>query len=106
MLEHEGCIEEDRARLKKQEREAAVLGQAQIKLERNGSCETKRKQKEQRRGTDRNKTNTLIAHQHLLSVQPLVSAMTHNTLNTLSEVTIPVADRNVITILLQPQGQR
>ena len=32
--------------------------------------------------------------------------MTHDTLNTLGEVTIPRADTNVITILLQPQGQR
>ena len=32
--------------------------------------------------------------------------MTHNTLNTLGEVTIPRADKNVITLLFQQQEQR
>ena len=66
----------------------------------------KRTYKPQKRGIDRNKTNTPIAHQKILSVQPPVSAMTHDTLNTLSELKVPMADRNVITLLLQPQGQR
>ena len=33
-FDHEGYVEEERARHKKQEREAAVSGQTQIKLER------------------------------------------------------------------------
>ena len=72
-----------------------------MQLERNGSQKTKRKHKQERRGIDRNKTNTPIAHQNFLSVQPPASAMTHNTLNTLGVVTIPRADINVITLLLQ-----
>ena len=45
-------------------------------------------------------------HQHVLSTQPLVSAMTRDTLNTLGEVTIPKADKRVIALLLQQQRQR
>ena len=51
-----------------------------------------------------NKANTPIAHCDFLSLQPSVSAMSHDMLNTLGEVTIPRADKNVITLLLQPQG--
>ena len=79
---------------------------AQIKLEKNRSRATKGEHKQQRRGIDRNKANTPIAHRLFLSLQPSVSATTHDTLNTLGEVTIPRADKNVITLLLQPQGQR
>ena len=56
------------------------------------------------RGTDGTNANTTIEHINFLSVQPSVSAMTHDILNTLGEVTIPRADRNVITRLLQSQG--
>ena len=71
-----------------------------MQLERNGSQKTKRKHKQERRGIDRNKTNTPIAHRNFMGVQPSVSAMTHDTLDTLREVTIPRAGRNVITRLL------
>ena len=101
VFDHEGCIEEKRAQYKKREKEAAVTKEAQVKLERNGSRKTERKHKRQRRGVDRNKNNTPIVHQNFLSVQPSVSEMTHNTLNTLGEVTIPRADKSVITLLLQ-----
>ena len=53
-----------------------------------------------------NKNNTAIAHQNFPSVQPSVSKITHDILNTLGEVTIPRADKSVITLLLQQQRQR
>jgi hypothetical protein len=57
-------------------------------------------------GADENKANILIAHRNLLIVRPPVSAMAYNMLNTLDKVTTPRADRNVITRLRQPHGQR
>ena len=106
MLGHEGCIDEERAQRKQQEKEASVSKEAHIQLERNGSHKTEGKHKHQRRGVDRNKTNMPIAHRNFLSVQSSVSVITHDTLNTLGERIIPRADKNRMTVLLQPQGQR
>ena len=52
------------------------------------------------------KGNTPIAHRNFLSIQPLVTAMRHNTLNTLDEVAILRANSSVITRLHIPHGQR
>ena len=101
VFKHEGCIEEERAQRKKREKEAAATKEAQIKLERNRSRKTERKHKWQRQEADKNKNNTATTHQNFLIVQPSVSAMTCDTLNTFGEVTIPRADKNVITLLLQ-----
>ena len=52
------------------------------------------------------KGNIPIAHRTFLSIQPLVTAMRRNTLNTLGKVKIPRANSSVITGLLRPHGQR
>ena len=62
--------------------------------------------KRQRRGINRSKNKIATGHQNFLSIQPLVSAMARDTLNTLGEVTIPRADKRVIALLLQQQRQR
>ena len=101
VFEHEGCIKEERDRRKKQEKETAATKEAEMQLERYGSRKIERKHKRQRQGIDRNKTTSPSTHRNFLSVQPSASMMTHDTLNTLGEVTIPRADKNVITLLLQ-----
>ena len=59
----------------------------------------------QKKRINRSKKIIATGHQNFLSIQPLVSAMTRDTLNTLGEVTIPRVDKRVIKLLLQQQQQ-
>ena len=56
--------------------------------------------------TNKSKNKIATEHQNFLSVHYSVSAMALDTLNTLGEVTIPRANKGVITLLLQQQRQR
>ena len=54
----------------------------------------------------RTRADTPIAHRNFLSIQPLVTAMRHDTLNTLGNVTISRANSSVITSLIRPHRHR
>ena len=100
VFEHEGCIEEERDERKKREKETAATKEVKIKLARKESHKTDRKHKRQMQGVNRSKTQIETGHQNVLSTQPLISAMARDTLNMLWEMTIPRADKGVITLLL------
>ena len=74
----------------------------------NQRVEAKREHKHRRKLVNSTRGNTPSAHSNFLSIQPLVTTMRHDTLNTLSKVTIPRANTNisVTTRLLRLYGQR
>ena len=103
VFKNDGCIEKERAKQKT----GKGGGRRKARINKAGS-ESENRNKEgtktpKRSGKSTN-GNIPIAYRNSLSIKPLVSAMTHDTLNTLGKVTISRGDSSVITRLLRLGG--
>jgi hypothetical protein len=95
----------ERATQKEPAKEAAAKKEP-TKPDKNQRTKAKREHTRRRILVKSTKGNTPIAHRYFLSIQPLVTAMRHEILNNLGNLTIPRAGSGMITKLLRAYGQR
>ena len=85
VFEDAGYIKEERSKQREQAKEEAVAKQESSKLADKQKAKSKREHKCRRKLVKSSRGDTPIAHRSLLSMQPLVTAMRHNTFNTLGQ---------------------